>query len=465
MVGPATAPRSRRSVSQAPSRSLVQVDDQQPVAPDVYELLAARQIPWTDWSISGAMAIELTAYLERSRPKRVLEIGSGVSTVILAAYARRYPADDIKVTTLEHKWAYHLMTGRALRKLGLADRVELRHARLRKQEFDTGEDTRWYDWYDVQLQGEFDFVFVDGPPMEKGREVVYYAIAGHLARGWEIWLDDGRRAHESECIRLWQKHFPDHFYCRLEDIDGKGVWILREQPSHEKSFDLGILADGDTAFLEQVMSALRPYLRDGDAIVKSDAGRGLTAPVQAFRSADISTYNARVQYQTEGPRDHKVLQELVKLVRDRRVEYVLYLQQYWLTRTLDDDWLGRALEVFRHDQTIEQVQLRHQMDKFGGRPPHDRIKEDGSPPFDAPIAFEPSLIRAGALRAYLHEDVPADIEWLSRQRLRTVNLSPGVFSRTREDGRFQWISIRISRGRTRALSHRVMRSLTPSRWR
>lgn len=432
---PATSPRSRKSVSQAPLRPNPPIAAR-PATPDIYELLDARQIPWTDWSISAAMAIELAVYLERSRPKRVLEIGSGVSTIILGAYADRHRDDDVKVTTLEHDRKYHRKTGRALKELGLADRVDLWHARLRRRQFGTGDLSRWYPWYHVQLEGDFDFVFVDGPPMKKGREVVYFAIADHLAKGWEMWLDDGRRDHESRCIALWKEHFPGRFYCRREDIDGKGVWILRQQPDHEERFDIGILADGDAKFLEQVIKALRPYLRDGDAIVKSNAGRGVTQPVRAFPT-DLSL----VTYPTQEPRDQAIHGELVKLVRDWHVSYVLYLQQYWLARTLDPDWLGRALEVFRHDPTIEQIQLRHQIDKVAGRWGQDKLRE-GSPPFDAPIAVEPSLIRADVLRRCLNEARSDTDQQPSSRLLRTVNLSPGVFSRTFEDGRFLWISTR-----------------------
>jgi predicted O-methyltransferase YrrM len=437
-------------------RSLPQIAAQ-PAIPDNYKpLLGARQIPWTDWSISAAMAIELADYLERSRPKRVLEIGSGVSTIILAAYADRY-RNDVTVTTLEHDRKYHRKTERALKELRLADRVELLHAPLRQRPFGTGDSSG--AWYDVELKGDFDFVFVDGPPMEKGREVVYFAIAGHLAKGWEIWLDDGRRDHESQCVALWQRHFPGHFYCRREDLDGKGVWILRQQPDHEKFFDIGILADGDTKLLEQVIEALKPYLRDGDAIVKSNACLGSTARHRAFPTADMSIHNGFRSYPTQEPRDQAVHRELVKLVRDRRVEYVLYLQQYWLARTLDDDWLGRALEVFTQDPTIEQVQLRHQIDKVAGR------WEDGSPPFDASIALEPSLIRADALRRCLHEEArPDDDLPPSSWRLRTVNLSPGVFSRTFKDGRFLWISTQdLVWSSPQTLSRVLVRLLSPSR--
>jgi predicted O-methyltransferase YrrM len=449
---PAPVPRSREPVSPVPSRSLVRVDAQ-PVATDIYELLDDPQIPWTDWSISGALAIELAAYLERSRPRRVLEIGSGVSTVILAAYARRHPADDIKVTTLEHKWAYHRKTERALKELGLAGCVDLHHARLRRQPFNTGGFSRSYAWYDVQLQGSFDFVFVDGPPMKKGREVVYFAIADHLAEGWEIWLDDGRRDHESRCVDLWKEQFPGRFSsCTRKDIDDKGVWILRQRPDDEKLFDVGILADGDTKFLEQVIKALKPCLRDGGAIVQSNAGRGSTAQHSAFSSEHptnlLSTYNERRSYPTQEPRDQAIHRELLKLVQERRVEYVLYLQQFWLTRTLDDDWLGQALEVFRQDPTIEQIQLRHQIDKVAGRWRHgswrqDKPRENGFPPFDAPIALEPSLIRADALRRCLPKEARSgDDRQPSSRRLRTVNLSPGVFSRAFENGRFLWVSTR-----------------------
>ena len=70
----------------------------------IWELLEHQHTPKTRWLISNALALELAEHLERTRPERILEIGSGFSTVILAAYAARY--EDVRVVSLEHSNAW-----------------------------------------------------------------------------------------------------------------------------------------------------------------------------------------------------------------------------------------------------------------------------------------------------------------------------------------------------------------------
>ena len=79
-------------------------------------------------------------------------------------------------------------------------------------------------WYRPLPDGEFDFVFVDGPPKRIGREGTLFALHDHVAGGGELWLHDGHRQHEKECLAVWQREFS--FEASLVDAD-KGAWILR----------------------------------------------------------------------------------------------------------------------------------------------------------------------------------------------------------------------------------------------
>jgi predicted O-methyltransferase YrrM len=189
-----------------------------------WKLLNDPDAPRTTWSISETLALELAEHLERTTPKRILEIGSGFSTAILAAYAARH--DGVQVVSLEHSKRYEERTRRGLRKLKLEHTVDLRLANLREHVFDNGERHLWYDLRAAEVDGKFDFVFVDGPPKRQGRWGALFGLADYLATHWEMWVDDGRRQHEKKCIKLWKQHI--QFSYRLENIDGKGLWILRD---------------------------------------------------------------------------------------------------------------------------------------------------------------------------------------------------------------------------------------------
>jgi predicted O-methyltransferase YrrM len=151
------------------------------------------------------------------RPRRILEVGSGNTTALLAAYATDSGAS---VVSLEHSPGFRRKTQRLLNLLGLAHEVDLRQCALQERT----ENGMRFHWYDYEPEAPFDFVFVDGPPKKYGREGVLYGLLPALAPQAEIWLHDGLREHERACVRRWQKDFG--FEANLEE-DGKGVWVLR----------------------------------------------------------------------------------------------------------------------------------------------------------------------------------------------------------------------------------------------
>src|SRR6266498_5358784 len=81
-------------------------------------------------------------HLARVKPKRILEIGSGASTVLLGLHAARHSA---QVVSLEHLDTYYSQTRRSLETFDLLDHVDLKLGPLRSRRFSDGEDHLWYD--------------------------------------------------------------------------------------------------------------------------------------------------------------------------------------------------------------------------------------------------------------------------------------------------------------------------------
>jgi hypothetical protein len=144
---------------------------QWPAPVGVWAVLTHPEAPHTEWSINQMLAIELAAYLDRVRPRRILEAGSGYSTAILAAYVTHH---DAELVTLEHDRTYFRKTMRVFIGLGVDRHVDLRLAPLRPRWF---EGRGPYQWYDSTLEGDFDFVFIDGPPKVVGHSGVLRAPA------------------------------------------------------------------------------------------------------------------------------------------------------------------------------------------------------------------------------------------------------------------------------------------------
>jgi len=184
----------------------------------IKKLIEDKQLKWTSWTITKKDALMLGNRLKILKPKRILEIGCGISTVLLALYAKQ---NQIKVVSLEHKSVCHKNTIRFLKCFGLLEFVELKLVPIKLIHF---KQAGAFFWYNISLKGKFDFVFIDGPPINYGRKAVLIAIHDHLNKNCEVWLHDGKRSHEQNCIKLWEGYF--QFSKKLETIE-RGIWILK----------------------------------------------------------------------------------------------------------------------------------------------------------------------------------------------------------------------------------------------
>ncbi len=182
------------------------------------QLLHDPRLSWTSWTVTPGMAQRLIAALSHQRPQRILEAGSGLSTALLARYAELTGAE---VVTLEHEPRFFRQTAVLLDRLALRRAVDLRLATLGPVRGNGGEARRWYR---PLPEGTFDFVFVDGPPRQVGRDGTLFALHDQLRPDSQLWLHDGNRQHEKECVAVWQEAFS--FEATLEEAD-KGAWILR----------------------------------------------------------------------------------------------------------------------------------------------------------------------------------------------------------------------------------------------
>lgn len=130
----------------------------------------------------------------------VLEIGSGLTTLILGALAARR---GIPVWTLEHHPEYFAQTEETLKSLGLAN-IHLTLAPLR----DYGD----FCWYDAPLDAlprDFSLVIADGPPgdVKGGRFGLLPVLRSHFAPGVVVLLDDAERAREKAVLEKWEKEY------------------------------------------------------------------------------------------------------------------------------------------------------------------------------------------------------------------------------------------------------------------
>ena len=136
------------------------------------------------------------------RPRLVLELGSGTSTVWLG-----YALEQVggRLVSLDHDPRFAEKTRAALAALGLDAVAEVRDAPLRPVVL----DDRSFSWYDPDALAdlrEVDLLLIDGPPERTGRDARYPALPvlkDRLADTATIVFDDAHRHDEQVALRRW----------------------------------------------------------------------------------------------------------------------------------------------------------------------------------------------------------------------------------------------------------------------
>ena len=109
----------------------------------------ARWYPWRE--------LDLLKVLDRVRPKRIVELGTGGSSAVFAAWVRG--TEGASLVSYDHSQQWAELTAQALEGAGFLphSRIELRVVPMR--ESDRGSA------YDMTLEAGIDLLYVDGPPV------------------------------------------------------------------------------------------------------------------------------------------------------------------------------------------------------------------------------------------------------------------------------------------------------------
>jgi predicted O-methyltransferase YrrM len=164
-------------------------------------------LPHQGHTITGQEAAFLFHLVRRHRPRTVLELGSGSSTVLLAAALRANGGG--RLVSVEHDAEHLRATSALLRQAELSDRAELILAPLTALQVG-GHSFQWYDLapHLARLGERIDLLLVDGPPGRMQSLARYPALpmlAAHLAPQALIYVDDAAREDEAQMLALWRE--------------------------------------------------------------------------------------------------------------------------------------------------------------------------------------------------------------------------------------------------------------------
>jgi predicted O-methyltransferase YrrM len=131
----------------------------------------------------------LRQMLLRFKPQRILEFGSGSSTLVFCGYLRQHDGSLLSIDE-EEKWAANT---RRLVNLQPTDSIEIINAKKICRPETAPREIK----YELSLQDSYDFVFVDGPSLEvdgvKWKDAVNSNVL-ELPKGPGVIVVDGRRA-------------------------------------------------------------------------------------------------------------------------------------------------------------------------------------------------------------------------------------------------------------------------------
>ncbi len=175
------------------------------------------------WAITPDLCQLLITLVTENKPRVVVELGSGTSTVIIGAALREEGAGILYSFDHSEMWAKN--TREAVKRHQLEGVVTVIDAPLEK----LGTQI----WYQVSAFGELsevDLLFIDGPPASinaNARGPALEILYDKLSPNAVIVLDDSYRMDEQGIVEKWLRIFPD-----LESSfipTEKGTYILRRK--------------------------------------------------------------------------------------------------------------------------------------------------------------------------------------------------------------------------------------------
>lgn len=182
--------------------------------------------PFGGWAMDASALLWIVDAIARTRPRLVVECGSGTSTFWLSRALAR--SGGGRLVALEHSAEHRERTRRWLADHGLDDVGDVVPAPLVRVRVDRGD----YDWYDLSgttlAPRSIDLLLVDGPPGNTGPLARYPALPlllPFLAEGALVILDDTSRKEEMQIAEAWRERYG------LEEIHAlggaKGTMVFR----------------------------------------------------------------------------------------------------------------------------------------------------------------------------------------------------------------------------------------------
>ena len=177
------------------------------------------------WAISPDFGLLLVSEILNKKPHVVVELGSGVSTLLIA-YCLELLGHG-RVVSYDHDAKYCAQSCDNIKRHNLGRFAEVVHAPLASVQLDQGQ----WDWYDttkINKDEPLDILVIDGPPGQIQTNSRYPALPllhTLFSASATVLMDDAARPDEKTIVDSWTQEFPE-FTSEFIHAE-KGAAILR----------------------------------------------------------------------------------------------------------------------------------------------------------------------------------------------------------------------------------------------
>ena len=212
----------------------------------------------TGWSIGETAFGRIeTLLLQMSTVERILEFGSGPSSIRLAmAFA------EAEVLSIEGHWRNYAETTSLMQSFWDKRNLSIKYRPITLESYGDAEFLTYEDG--MFWEEEMDCVIIDGPPVYtlRGREACLYQVYDQIKIGGLVILDDFRRRFERQIVENWLSVYPSSFAVEII-YEGHHLAVLRKVRSVTPCWDA-------SARLSDVQSVQKTRSRIAKALSQVD---------------------------------------------------------------------------------------------------------------------------------------------------------------------------------------------------
>jgi predicted O-methyltransferase YrrM len=162
-------------------------------------------------STSPDILLHVVRHIQAHAPRRIVECGSGSSTIAMAQALRAFGIDG-HIHSIENYEPSATALREELRRHDLERFVTLIVVPLVQRRYEGFEaPIGWYDLEPGAIPGDIDLLLVDGPIAivhANARYPAGPALLPKLARGGHVFIDDAKRRGERRMVERWRKLYP-----------------------------------------------------------------------------------------------------------------------------------------------------------------------------------------------------------------------------------------------------------------